>query len=230
MFSGPGIYGTYIFSILVEKLRTYSLIFHVFPIVSSRDPASPGANNAVGLRIKIKVKHVIIGSAGTVCGRAATLGGLDTIFTGSKIESQLFRIYTGLSSQHKRFLFLPAGRLNWWTKVVLNCQNLLPLATSGDGNCLLHAASLGESRSRRRLIGGIDGLVPLGQISVDAQELDDEMIRKDVKPETTYSLYILNRIFISLSTVEERTTTLGSFYVHLKGVRTCFTSSPTAAL
>ncbi|XP_030014529.1 OTU domain-containing protein 7B [Sphaeramia orbicularis] len=36
-----------------------------------------------------------------------------------------------------------AGRLNWWTKVVPNCQNLLPLATSGDGNCLLHAASLG---------------------------------------------------------------------------------------
>ncbi|XP_028984975.1 OTU domain-containing protein 7B isoform X4 [Betta splendens] len=36
-----------------------------------------------------------------------------------------------------------AGRLNWWTKVVPNCQSLLPLATSGDGNCLLHAASLG---------------------------------------------------------------------------------------
>ncbi|XP_034384887.1 OTU domain-containing protein 7B isoform X1 [Cyclopterus lumpus] len=36
-----------------------------------------------------------------------------------------------------------AGRLNWWTKVVSNCQNLLPVATSGDGNCLLHAASLG---------------------------------------------------------------------------------------
>ncbi|XP_076006418.1 OTU domain-containing protein 7B [Genypterus blacodes] len=36
-----------------------------------------------------------------------------------------------------------AGRLNWWTKVGPNCQSLLPLATSGDGNCLLHAASLG---------------------------------------------------------------------------------------
>lgn len=44
------------------------------------------------------------------------------------------------------FSYLPAGRLNWWTKVVSNCQNLLPLATSGDGNCLLHAASLGEYR------------------------------------------------------------------------------------
>ncbi|XP_061886354.1 oxysterol-binding protein-related protein 10-like [Entelurus aequoreus] len=35
-----------------------------------------------------------------------------------------------------------AGRLNWWTKVVPNCQSLLPLTTTGDGNCLLHAASL----------------------------------------------------------------------------------------
>lgn len=42
------------------------------------------------------------------------------------------------------FSYFPAGRLNWWTKVVPNCQSLLPLATSGDGNCLLHAASLGE--------------------------------------------------------------------------------------
>ncbi|XP_077454751.1 OTU domain-containing protein 7B [Stigmatopora argus] len=36
-----------------------------------------------------------------------------------------------------------AGRLNWWTKVVPACQSLLPLTTTGDGNCLLHAASLG---------------------------------------------------------------------------------------
>ncbi|XP_076868707.1 OTU domain-containing protein 7B isoform X2 [Brachyhypopomus gauderio] len=36
-----------------------------------------------------------------------------------------------------------AGRLNWWTKLGPGCQSLLPLATSGDGNCLLHAASLG---------------------------------------------------------------------------------------
>ncbi|KAL4629567.1 OTU domain-containing protein 7B-like [Arapaima gigas] len=36
-----------------------------------------------------------------------------------------------------------AGRLNWWTRVGASCQRLLPLATSGDGNCLLHAASLG---------------------------------------------------------------------------------------
>lgn len=33
-------------------------------------------------------------------------------------------------------------RLNWWSNI---CQNLYPLVTSGDGNCLLHAASLGNS-------------------------------------------------------------------------------------
>ncbi|XP_074385409.1 OTU domain-containing protein 7B [Zonotrichia albicollis] len=36
-----------------------------------------------------------------------------------------------------------AGRLNWWVAVDPSCQRLLPLATTGDGNCLLHAASLG---------------------------------------------------------------------------------------
>ncbi|KAL3867385.1 hypothetical protein ACJMK2_044593 [Sinanodonta woodiana] len=35
-----------------------------------------------------------------------------------------------------------AGRLNWWAEMGL-CQRLLPMATTGDGNCLLHAASLG---------------------------------------------------------------------------------------
>ena len=35
-----------------------------------------------------------------------------------------------------------AGRLNWWAELGL-CQKLWPLATTGDGNCLLHAASLG---------------------------------------------------------------------------------------
>lgn len=33
-----------------------------------------------------------------------------------------------------------ANRLNWWTSFA---QRLWPLSTSGDGNCLLHAASLG---------------------------------------------------------------------------------------
>lgn len=33
-------------------------------------------------------------------------------------------------------------RLNWWSNAYI-CQKLWPLSTTGDGNCLLHAASLG---------------------------------------------------------------------------------------
>lgn len=33
-------------------------------------------------------------------------------------------------------------RLNWWASAYI-CQKLWPLSTTGDGNCLLHAASLG---------------------------------------------------------------------------------------
>lgn len=34
------------------------------------------------------------------------------------------------------------GHLNWWTDLGLPLH-LVPMATEGDGNCLLHAASLG---------------------------------------------------------------------------------------
>lgn len=43
------------------------------------------------------------------------------------------------------------GRLNWWADVGV-CQRLLPLATVGDGNCLLHAASLGMWGFQDRLL------------------------------------------------------------------------------
>ncbi|XP_067127763.1 OTU domain-containing protein 7B-like isoform X2 [Centruroides vittatus] len=44
-----------------------------------------------------------------------------------------------------------AGRLNWWADRGL-CQRLWPLATTGDGNCLLHAASLGMWGFHDRLL------------------------------------------------------------------------------
>ncbi|CAG2105833.1 unnamed protein product [Medioppia subpectinata] len=40
-------------------------------------------------------------------------------------------------------------RLNWWSAV---CHKLWPLATTGDGNCLLHAASLGMWGFHDRLL------------------------------------------------------------------------------
>lgn len=78
--------------------------------------------------LKKQVQHVIIGSPTS----AWSCFHFIQIYCNSLFIIQIF--------------FPLAGRLNWWTKVVSNCQNLLPLATSGDGNCLLHAASLGELR------------------------------------------------------------------------------------
>ncbi|KAI1301915.1 OTU domain-containing protein 7B [Halotydeus destructor] len=44
-----------------------------------------------------------------------------------------------------------ARRLNWWAELGV-CQRLWPLLTSGDGNCLLHAASLGMWGFHDRLL------------------------------------------------------------------------------
>ena len=44
-----------------------------------------------------------------------------------------------------------SGRLNWWADTG-TCQRLWPLATTGDGNCLLHAASLGMWGFHDRLL------------------------------------------------------------------------------
>ena len=44
-----------------------------------------------------------------------------------------------------------SGRLNWWAETG-TCQRLWPLATTGDGNCLLHAASLGMWGFHDRLL------------------------------------------------------------------------------
>ena len=49
------------------------------------------------------------------------------------------------------------GRLNWWAETG-TCQRLWPIATTGDGNCLLHAASLGKQigavhKRRRNFFG-----------------------------------------------------------------------------
>lgn len=49
------------------------------------------------------------------------------------LEKDLIALSTQVSLEQ-------AQRLNWWTAVT---QRLYPLSTSGDGNCLLHAASLG---------------------------------------------------------------------------------------
>ncbi|XP_022236295.1 OTU domain-containing protein 7A-like, partial [Limulus polyphemus] len=60
------------------------------------------------------------------------------------LERDLVETSTLVSLEH-------AGRLNWWSDIGV-CQRLWPLATSGDGNCLLHAASLGMWGFHDRLL------------------------------------------------------------------------------
>uniref|UniRef100_A0A1B6DAP4 ubiquitinyl hydrolase 1 n=1 Tax=Clastoptera arizonana TaxID=38151 RepID=A0A1B6DAP4_9HEMI len=58
------------------------------------------------------------------------------------LEKDLIAVSTQLSLEQ-------AGHLNWWTTL---CHKLWPLSTSGDGNCLLHAASLGMWGFHDRLL------------------------------------------------------------------------------
>ncbi|XP_076336167.1 OTU domain-containing protein 7B-like [Tachypleus tridentatus] len=60
------------------------------------------------------------------------------------LERDLVETSTLVSLEH-------AGRLNWWSDIGV-CQRLWPLATTGDGNCLLHAASLGMWGFHDRLL------------------------------------------------------------------------------
>lgn len=54
---------------------------------------------------------------------------------------------TSTSFSYKHFqmilIYSRSERLNWWVKEKLSCATLYPLMTTGDGNCLLHATSLG---------------------------------------------------------------------------------------
>ncbi|KAM9312510.1 OTU domain-containing protein 7A isoform 2-T2 [Gastrophryne carolinensis] len=61
------------------------------------------------------------------------------------VYSEDFRVFIerDLIEQSTMVALEQAGRLNWWSTTCSSCKRLLPLATTGDGNCLLHAASLG---------------------------------------------------------------------------------------
>ncbi|XP_039291867.1 OTU domain-containing protein 7B [Nilaparvata lugens] len=62
---------------------------------------------------------------------------------GRFVEKDLMAVSTQVSLEQ-------ADRLNWW--VNRGCQRLWPLSTSGDGNCLLHAASLAMYGFHDRLL------------------------------------------------------------------------------
>jgi len=42
-------------------------------------------------------------------------------------------------------VFCCVGILNWWADIGVG-PRLYPMVTTGDGNCLLHAASLGNDK------------------------------------------------------------------------------------
>lgn len=69
------------------------------------------------------------------------IGKAGRMFAHFKVIFTAILILMNISVKTK---FIYTGRLNWWAEIGL-CQRLIPLATSGDGNCLLHAASLGKT-------------------------------------------------------------------------------------
>uniref|UniRef100_A0A4W5P2M8 ubiquitinyl hydrolase 1 n=1 Tax=Hucho hucho TaxID=62062 RepID=A0A4W5P2M8_9TELE len=77
------------------------------------------------------------------------------------IYSEDFRTFIerDLIEQSTMVALEQAGRLNWWATMCTSCKRLLPLATTGDGNCLLHAASLGEPGLAEGGLGGEEGVL-----------------------------------------------------------------------
>ena len=63
--------------------------------------------------------------------------------TSLEETSILLNIFYNYEISFRVLLFV--GRLNWWIDKQLPCPKLYPLITSGDGNCLLHATSLGKT-------------------------------------------------------------------------------------
>jgi hypothetical protein len=68
--------------------------------------------------------------------------GLNNIFFFSIDEFRAF-LENELIDTSMAVSLQEAVRLNWWTCLGEGCEKLWPLSTTGDGNCLLHAASLG---------------------------------------------------------------------------------------
>ncbi|XP_054719897.1 OTU domain-containing protein 7B-like [Uloborus diversus] len=115
--------------------------------------ATENVNLVSRARSKLAREFVVTG-----CEKNQELSGLETpIYTFSLpdlsiyptdfrefLEKDLIETSTLVSLEN-------AGRLNWWAEKG-TCQRLWPLATTGDGNCLLHAASLGMWGFHDRLL------------------------------------------------------------------------------
>ncbi|KAK6326264.1 hypothetical protein J4Q44_G00019090 [Coregonus suidteri] len=126
------------------------------PLLHRQDEVLQGENNATEKRLSRGISHASSTIVSLARSHVSSTGSssseplLDTpLCTFQLPDLTVYRddfrgfIERDLIEQSMMVALEHAGRLNWWTRVGPNCQSLLPLATSGDGNCLLHAASLG---------------------------------------------------------------------------------------
>uniref|UniRef100_A0ABM5F3H0 ubiquitinyl hydrolase 1 n=1 Tax=Pogona vitticeps TaxID=103695 RepID=A0ABM5F3H0_9SAUR len=114
---------------------------------------SRGISHASSTIVSLARSHVSSNGSGGGSGGGGSSGGEHLlempIFTFQLPDLTVYReefrsfIERDLIEQSMLVALEQAGRLNWWANVDPSCQRLLPLATTGDGNCLLHAASLG---------------------------------------------------------------------------------------
>ncbi|XP_014019718.2 OTU domain-containing protein 7B [Salmo salar] len=126
------------------------------PLLHRQEEVLQGENNATEKRLSRGISHASSTIVSLARSHVSSTGNcsseplLDTpLCTFQLPDLTVYRddfrgfIERDLIEQSMMVALEHAGRLNWWTRVGPNCQSLLPLATSGDGNCLLHAASLG---------------------------------------------------------------------------------------
>ncbi|KAG5856573.1 hypothetical protein ANANG_G00009360 [Anguilla anguilla] len=116
--------------------------FLVSPLVASRP--SPAVLPSGSRELRFTCRSPVLSATEKRLSRGISHAS-STILPDLTVYRDDFRgfIERDLIEQSMMVALEHAGRLNWWTRVVPSCQSLLPLATSGDGNCLLHAASLG---------------------------------------------------------------------------------------
>lgn len=76
--------------------------------------------------------------------RTRVMDSLVDTTTMATLEETSNRFLFLIENLKKNYIDRFLERLNWWVNKQLPCPKLYPLLTSGDGNCLLHATSLGK--------------------------------------------------------------------------------------
>ncbi|XP_014670614.1 PREDICTED: OTU domain-containing protein 7A-like [Priapulus caudatus] len=122
------------------------------------------ANKKLARGISRAVDNVrLVSRARTVVAREIEESAIDSLGKDSPVYTFIIPDITGFADEFRAFLekdlietstlvsLEQGGRLNWWADAGVS-QRLYPLVTTGDGNCLLHAASLGMWGFHDRLL------------------------------------------------------------------------------